>query len=106
MGTACDYRCPNCRYNVEFMVSGYSFGMDSHCHAVLCTDCRDLHVCSLPGHPWDLSDGELPSGAVLGRFVLTCPKSPSHHVVPWFHPSPCPRCATILEQGTDLILWD
>lgn len=106
MGIACDYGCPDCRYGVEFMVSGYSCGMSSHVHGVLCTDCRELRISPLPGHPADLPDDPEEMEAVIGSLTLTCPESPSHNVLPWADPGPCPRCGATLQRGEGLILWD
>lgn len=90
------------------MVSGYSCGMFSHVHAVLCTDCQSLRAAVLPGHPAELPRGnEQELGvAALARYELACPVSAVHRVQPWFHPGPCPRCSETLECEEATLLWD
>ena len=108
MGVAHNFRCSNCHYRLDGMISGYSCGMLSHAHAVLCVDCEALRRCVLPGHPWELRDaiGETRTAAVLEQYGLTCPVAPSHRVSPWSHPGPCPRCGETLDAELDVLLWD
>ena len=108
MGTALDYSCPECGYEVHSMISGYDVGMSSHAVGVSCANCKELHTACLPGKPWDadmdamrlqVEAGHLPTGA-------RCPKSAKHHVEVWSHPGPCPRCGTTLSQGEGVMCWD
>jgi hypothetical protein len=88
------------------MVSGYGCGMMSHVHAVLCTDCRELRICQLPGHPADLPWDETERTVASAGFALTCPVSSTHNVRQWADPGPCPRCGEPLARGEEMILWD
>jgi len=108
VGTALDYSCPECGYEVHSMISGYDVGMASHAVGISCATCRELHTAFLPGKPWDadmdamrlqVEAGHLPAGA-------RCPKSAKHRVEVWSHPGPCPRCGTTLNQDEGFMCWD
>lgn len=108
MGEAYDFRCTRCGYRAPSMVSGYSCGMFSHVHAVLCRDCQALHRAILPGHPADLplDEGQNLSELAIARYGLTCPVSPSHRVEPWAQPGPWPRCGETIAGEEPILMWD
>lgn len=105
VGSAANFRCAECGYQVNHMVHGYDRGMAAQVHAISCTDCHELRIARIGGG-WDPELPWLEEPIDLSQVTLRCPVSAEHRVSPWTHPGPCPRCGTTLVEGDDLIMWD
>lgn len=97
MGVGYDYRCRDCRYEVEVNGLGIQRGLLCTIESCLCPHCQIVTDVVRAVHPQE----GWPSVSELEREKDLCGECMKPDVVPWEDPFPCPKCGAGMEEASE-----
>ena len=100
MGTIYAFRCPRCAYTAE-VSGGPDCGFSVGTVTISCATCRKLRDVVVTHEPW-----KNPPDPVPEHPRCTSSRTRVHHTVLWRDPGPCPRCALMMVNDGETLLWD